>query len=102
MDEHDMSWVRTEMALAEVAPRSQAGPGAWVRKNLFATPIDAAFSLLALLALAWALPQILNWLFFDAVWTGADRTACLTTEQGGQLPAGWSGACWPFVSGRFG
>ena len=102
MDEHDMSWVRTEMALAEVAPRSQVGPGAWVRKNLFATPIDAAFSLLALLALAWALPQILNWLFFDAVWTGADRTACLTTEQGGQLPAGWSGACWPFVSGRFG
>ncbi|KQZ99658.1 amino acid ABC transporter permease [Mesorhizobium sp. Root157] len=102
MDEHDMSWVRTEMALAETAPRSQVGAGAWLRKNLFATPVDAAFSLLALLALAWAVPQILNWLFFDAIWTGADRTACLTTEQGGQLPAGWSGACWPFVSGRFG
>src|SRR5690606_35564264 len=33
---------------------------------------------------------------------GADRTACLTTEQGGELPAGWSGACWPFVTSRFG
>ncbi len=102
MQEHDMSWVRTEMVLAQAAPRSQVGFGAWVRKNLFATPVDAVLTVLALLLIAWALPQILNWLFFDAVWTGADRTACLTTEQGGQLPAGWAGACWPFVSGRFG
>ncbi|MGB3831804.1 MAG: amino acid ABC transporter permease [Mesorhizobium sp.] len=102
MQEHDMSWVRTEMALAEAAPRSQVGPAAWIRKNLFATPVDSAMSVFSLLLLAWAIPQVLNWLFFDAVWTGADRTACLTTEQGGQLPAGWAGACWPFVTGRFG
>ena len=102
MQEHDTSWVRTEMALAQAAPRSEVGPGAWARKNLFATPLDAALTILAALALAWALPQILNWLFFSAVWSGADRTACLTTDQGGQLPVGWSGACWPFVSGRFG
>jgi general L-amino acid transport system permease protein len=102
VQEHDLSWVRTEMALAQAAPRSQVGATAWARKNLFATPTDTALTVLALLAIAWFLPQILNWLFFGAVWTGADRTACLTTEQGGQLPAGWSGACWPFVSGRFG
>lgn len=102
MQEHDLSWVRTEMALAQAAPRSQIGAAGWARKNLFATPTDAALSVLALIAIAWFLPQILNWLFFDAVWTGADRTACLTTEQGGQLPAGWAGACWPFVTGRFG
>jgi general L-amino acid transport system permease protein len=102
MQEHDLSWVRTEMALAQAAPRSEVGPTAWARKNLFASPFDTALTILAALALAWALPQILNWLFFSAVWSGADRTACLTTEQGGQLPVGWSGACWPFVSGRFG
>ena len=102
MQEHDASWVRTEMALAQAAPRSEVGPGAWARKNLFASPLDAALTILAALVLAWALPQILNWLFFSAVWSGADRTACLTTDQGGQLPVGWSGACWPFVSGRFG
>src|SRR5690606_1025607 len=102
MQEHDISWVRTEMALAETAPRSQAGLGAWVRKNLFATPFDSVLTIIALLAVASFLPRILDWLFFSAVWTGTDRTACLTTEQGGQLPAGWSGACWPFVSGRFG
>lgn len=102
MQEHDMSWVRTEMALAQAAPRSQVGIGAWLRKNLFATLTDSILTVLALLVVASLLPRALDWLFFGAVWTGADRTACLTTEQGGQLPAGWSGACWPFVSGRFG
>jgi len=102
MQEHDLSWVRTEMALAQPAPRSQVGAAAWVRTNLFATPTDSILTIVSALALAWFLPQILNWALFNAVWTGADRTACLTTEQGGQLPAGWSGACWAFVNAKFG
>jgi general L-amino acid transport system permease protein len=102
MQEHDLSWVRTEMALAAAPPRASAGALAWGRKNLFATPLNSALTLTALLVVAWVVPRLLSWLFFDAVWTGADRTACLTTEQGGQLPAGWSGACWPFVTSRFG
>ena len=53
MDEHDISWVRTEMALAQAAPRSEAGLGAWVRKNLFATPVDSVLTVLALLFVAW-------------------------------------------------
>jgi general L-amino acid transport system permease protein len=101
MDEHDVSWVRTEMALAEAAPRSEAGIGAWIRKNLFATPVDSVLTVLALLFVAWALPQILGWTIFNAQWTGADRTACLTVDQGGALPSGWSGACWAFVSAKF-
>jgi len=102
MQEHDMSWVRTEMALAQEAPRSESGFGAWVRKNLFATPGDSILTALSLLVVAWILPQILNWAIFNAVWTGADRTACLTVDQGGTLPAGWSGACWAFVNAKFG
>ena len=101
MDEHDVSWVRTEMTLAEAAPRTEAGLGAWVRKNLFATPVDSVLTVLALLFVGWALPQILGWAIFNAQWTGADRTACLTVDQGGTLPAGWSGACWAFVSAKF-
>ena len=102
MQERDIAWVRSEFTPPTHAPRSQVGLGAWLRKNLFSTPVNSALTILALLLLAWALPRMLNWLFFDAVWTGADRTACLTTEQGGELPAGWSGACWPFVTSRFG
>lgn len=101
MDEHDVSWVRTEMALAEAAPLSEAGIVAWIRKNLFATPTDSVLTVVALLFVAWALPQILGWAIFNAQWTGADRTACLTADQGGTLPVGWSGACWAFVWAKF-
>jgi len=102
MQEHDMSWVRTEMALAEAPPRAEAGPGAWVRRNLFATPFDTALTILSALFVAWLLPQVLNWALFNAVWSGPDRSVCLTVDQGGQLPSGWSGACWAFVNAKFG
>jgi general L-amino acid transport system permease protein len=101
MDEHDVSWVRTEMVLAEAAPRSEAGIGAWIRKNLFATPADSVLTIVALLFVAWVLPQLLGWTIFNAQWTGVDRTACLTVDQGGTLPVGWSGACWAFVWAKF-
>lgn len=102
MQGKDISWVRADFMPQAPAPRSQVGVAAWLRNNLFSTPVNSALTLVAVLVLAWALPRMLDWLFFDAVWTGADRTACLTTEQGGELPAGWTGACWPFVTSRFG
>jgi len=102
MQEHDMSWVRTEMALAEAPPRTEAGVVAWIRKNLFATPLDSLLTVFCALVVAWILPQVLGWSVFNAVWTGTDRTACLTVDQGGALPSGWSGACWAFVNAKFG
>jgi general L-amino acid transport system permease protein len=102
VSDHDISFVRTEMAQAEPAPRNQVGLAGWARRNLFSTPLNTVMTAVALVAVAWFVPRMLNWLLFDAVWTGEDRTACLTVEQGGQLPAGWSGACWPFVISRFG
>lgn len=97
-----MSWVRTEMTLAQTAPRSYVGPVAWMRRNLFPTPVNAALTILAALVLGWALPHLLSWLFFNAQWTGTERTVCLTVDQGGALPADWSGACWPFIINKFG
>lgn len=95
-------FVRTEMLKAETPPGKTSGLGRWLRQNLFATPTDAALTIIALLVLAWLIPDALRWLFIDAVWSGVDRTACATTEQvGGIQPAGWSGACWAFVESRF-
>jgi len=102
MAHQDVSWVRNEMATAQPAPASQAGIGAWARKNLFATPVDSVLTVLAALVVAWVLPNLLNWALFSAQWTGVDRTACLTTAQGGIQPEGWSGACWAFVNAKFG
>ncbi|WP_420960043.1 amino acid ABC transporter permease [Brucella sp. IR073] len=101
MTNSDLGFVRKEMAAVEPPPRGERGLVHWLRVNLFATPVDAAMSVLAILALVWFLPPVFNWLFFSAVWTGTDRTACLTVAQGGAHPEGWSGACWAFVNAKF-
>ncbi|TIN28857.1 MAG: amino acid ABC transporter permease [Mesorhizobium sp.] len=102
MQEHDMSWVRTEMALAQPAPAGVTGFGAWVRKNLIASAGDTILTIAGIALVALILPQIINWAFINAVWTGPDRTVCATVAQGGVQPDGWTGACWAFVNAKFG
>lgn len=102
MQEHDMSWVRTEMVLAQPAPASVSGLGAWVRKNLIASTGDTILTIVGLVLVAMILPQVINWAFINAQWTGTDRTFCATVGQGGIQPDGWSGACWAFVNAKFG
>ncbi|WP_315920482.1 amino acid ABC transporter permease [Mesorhizobium sp. SP-1A] len=102
MQEHDMSWVRTEMALAEQAPRSEAGAGAWLRKNMFASVGDSILTILGIVLVVLIVPPLFDWAFVQAQWTGTDRTFCATVAQGGTQPDGWSGACWAFVQAKFG
>lgn len=97
-----MSWVRAEMALAEPAPAGVAGFQAWVRKNLIASTGDTIMTIAGIALVVMILPQIINWAFINAVWTGPDRTACATVAQGGVQPEGWTGACWAFVNAKFG
>ncbi|CAD7037018.1 amino acid ABC transporter permease [Pseudorhizobium halotolerans] len=101
MSTNSLGFVRTELLAPRPAPASERSAIGWIRGNLFATPKDTALTILAIALLVWTVPDMLNWLFFDAVWSGSDRTACLTLAQGGVQPDGWSGACWAFVSERF-
>ena len=98
----DISYVRHEFVAPEKAPLSDSTVIGWARTNLFASVTDSIMTLVAIAVLLYFLPGLLNWLFIKAVWFGADRTACLTTVQGGALPEGWSGACWAYVGNRFG
>ena len=98
---NDISYVRQNFIAPVAPPASDSSALGWIRRNLFASWQDSILSLLAIAALVYFLPGILNFLFFSAVWTGADRTACLTTVQGGALPEGWKGACWAYVNSRF-
>jgi general L-amino acid transport system permease protein len=96
-----ITYVRDRFVEAEKPPASEKSAFAWIRNNLFASWKDSLLSILAITALLYYLPKAIDWLFLSAVWTGADRMACLTVDQGGQLPAGWSGACWAYVGDRF-
>ena len=104
MHEHAMSGVRTEMVLAQPAPAGVTGMGAWVRKNLIGSVSDTVLTIIGIALVALIVPQIINWAFINAQWTGPDRTVCLTAAQaqGGIQPDGWSGACWAFVNAKFG
>jgi general L-amino acid transport system permease protein len=63
---------------------------AWLRQRLFATPVDAAISLVCLY-LVWRLSvPLVHWLLLDATWHGSRRDDC----KG-------AGACWVFVRVRF-
>ncbi len=77
-------------------PASTVGPVAWLRENLFSSPFNVVMTILVVLFLLWLVPDVLRFLFVDAVWTGTDRTACLYTADRPTV-----GACWPFVYERF-
>jgi general L-amino acid transport system permease protein len=98
----EFAYVRREMVAPLPPPAGASGFLHWVRTNLFATVTDSILSLLALLAIAYFVPPLLDWLFFSAQWTGSDRTFCATVAQGGVQPEGWAGACWAFVGSKFG
>ncbi|MEO1200913.1 MAG: amino acid ABC transporter permease [Pseudomonadota bacterium] len=91
-DQHASAFVRDTAAQVLPAPASEKGLLHWFRANLFATPADAIMTIVAIIFLAWIIPPILNWLFFNAVWTGENREACLGEEIG---------ACWAFVNAKF-
>ncbi|MCM2292988.1 amino acid ABC transporter permease [Allorhizobium sp. BGMRC 0089] len=97
----EIAYVRQDMLQAKPSPTNEHSVGAWIRKNLLATPKDVVLTLLALALLVYMLPGLINWLFIQASWTGADRSVCATLVQGGIQPNGWSGACWAFVNNRF-
>ncbi|MBZ9655208.1 amino acid ABC transporter permease [Phyllobacterium lublinensis] len=99
--DNNLSFVRTEMLQGQTPPLGERGVVRWMRTNLFATPMDSALTILAILLLAWFLPGMINWLFINAVWSGPDRSVCSTVAQGGIQPDGWTGACWAYVNANF-
>ncbi|MBN9074448.1 MAG: amino acid ABC transporter permease [Rhizobiales bacterium] len=97
----DSRFVRDVMLTAEPPPLRQRGFPVWIRHNLFASTTDSLVTLVCILALAYVVPTLLNWLFIQAAWTGSDRSFCATAVQGGIQPDDWSGACWAFVRAKF-
>ena len=95
------AFVRREMEQALPPPVSAHGPVAWMRENLFSSIPYTILTLLVLYVLWTIVPPILNFAFFDAVWSGSDRNACANAEQGGLQPQGWFGGCWAYVGAYF-
>ena len=93
----DIAYVR-QTFLPQSPPPTKANTAlGWVRRNLFASLTDSILTILALVVTVWFVYSALDFLLFQAVWTGSDRTVCATIVQGGVQPDGWKGACWAYV-----
>jgi general L-amino acid transport system permease protein len=73
------------------APISTDGVVPWMRDNLFKGIGNSILTITAFLLVLYTLPSVLNWLVFNAVWTGGSD-ACRVNPDG---------ACWTFVSARW-
>ncbi|MGB5736447.1 MAG: amino acid ABC transporter permease [Thiohalocapsa sp.] len=70
-------------------PRRSIGPIAWLRRNLFSSPLNSALTLAALYLLWLTLPPLIQWALIDADWIGNSRADCTS-----------GGACWVFIGTR--
>lgn len=74
---------------AQPAPEDTKGIIHWLRENLFSNAINSVFTLLGFYLIYLILPPLLNWLIFDATWSGSKEDI-----SGG-------GARWIFIAEKF-
>ena len=72
-------------------PSNLVGPMAWIKENLFSSFSNVVMTIVSIWLLYKIIPGALEWIFFDAAFTGENRDEC-------RAKAG--GACWAFIGER--
>jgi len=87
-----LQYLRRDPAERLPPPSAQAGLRGWLRANLFSSPANIALTLVCIFFIVWFVLPLVRFMLIDAVWSGADRDACVASPA---LPH--PGACWAFV-----
>ena len=111
--ESSYSFVRKIIVNEQPPPLTQVGITGWLWRNLFSSMSNfssISSSILSILMISltiWLLYfcggliySFIDFAILSAVFTDPDgikRKVCATVKQGGELPADWYGACWPFI-----
>jgi general L-amino acid transport system permease protein len=85
----DIGFVRSDMVPSKPAPINTSGVGAWMRRNLFATPLDGVLTILGLVFLLWIVPPLYNFFIGHAVGPSGTVEECRLES---------AGACWAYIS----
>ncbi|MGA7074558.1 amino acid ABC transporter permease [Bradyrhizobium sp.] len=89
-------FVRQELIPERAAPVKVTGVVGFLRTRLFNSPTNILLTIASALLLWFTIVPAVKFLLIDAVWSGKDRTACLTQNAGHTV-----GACWPFIQAKF-
>ena len=76
-------------------PIRTTGPLAWLRKNLFSSPLNAFLTLMSLWLLWTIIPPFFEWSVLNSIYTADSRKECWD-----QMSTPGVGACWAFISHR--
>ncbi|MBE7731770.1 amino acid ABC transporter permease [Devosia faecipullorum] len=85
----DIGFVRTDMVEARPAPVRTSGALAWMKKNLFATPLDSVLTVLGVAFLLWVVPPLYGFFLGNAVMPGGTVEQCRMEN---------AGACWAYIA----
>ena len=91
------AFVRGDLVPERPAPVKTTGFVGFFRTRLLNSPTNILLTVVGILLLWVTLIPSIKFLLIDAVWSGADRNACLAENAGHPV-----GACWPFVQAKFG
>ncbi len=89
------AFIRQDLVAERPAPVKTTGFIGLVRTRLFNSPTNILLTILGALLLWFTIVPSVRFLMVDAVWTGKDRTACLTENAGFAV-----GACWPYIQAK--
>lgn len=92
----DTAFVRQDLVPERPAPIKSTGFVGFLRTKLFNSPTNILITIVSALLLWFVVGPAIRFLLIDAVWSGKDRTGCLSENTGHAV-----GACWPFVQAKF-
>jgi len=114
--ENVKAFVRKNDAPLLPAPPSEVGLKGWLYQNVFHSMSDfsslgastksilsAIFTVFVFYYFALQIYGFVDFAIISAVWVDPDelkRQVCWTVDQGGDLPSGWHGACWPYITAK--
>jgi general L-amino acid transport system permease protein len=88
----DWTFLQQERIAPSPPPSARAGALGWLRANLFAGLGNSAMTLVCVALIVWAALPLIRFLLVDAVWSGADGSACVASPAQPH-----PGACWAFI-----
>ena len=90
------AFVRQDLVAERAAPIRTTGLVGFLRTRMFNSPTNILLTVLGVLLLWFTVIPAIKFLLVDAVWSGADREACLEKNAGHIV-----GACWPYIHAKF-